>query len=261
MDDSSLWDKVKSIISSATFPNDRVKKESQALIHNVFKYFEKDVKDIMTHRRDIEGLSDDTLLCDALDIMLGGNYSRYPIYHEEIDDIIGTLHIREASDAYRKEENRNKPIKDIIDMIIPVKFVPETRSIDNLFREMQKDKFHIAIVLDEYGQTSGLVAMEDIIEELVGDIFDEYDEEEKDIVSSSDGSLIASGMMDLEDLDEILPIAFDTEDYSTLNGFMIDKLDRIPAEDENCEVEYEGYKFKVLAMDGNIIDKIKITKL
>ena len=110
---------------------------------------------------------------------------------------------------------------------------------------MQAEKIHIVVVLDEYGQTSGLVAMEDILEEIVGNILDEYDEEEQMVAKLADGSYAADGMTDLEDLGDLLNIPFEKDEYETLNGFLVDKLDRIPQEDESCEVEYEGYLFTV----------------
>ena len=116
-------------------------------------------------------------------------------------------------------------------------------------------------VLDEYGQTAGLVAMEDILEEIVGNILDEYDEEEEMLTLSPDGSMLAKGFMDLEDLEESLKISFDKEEYETLNGFLIDQLDRIPAEDEHCVIEYEGYCFTVLSVDNNAIQTVKIEKI
>lgn len=118
----------------------------------------------------------------------------------------------------------------------------------------------MVVVLDEYGQTQGIVTMEDIIEEIVGNIQDEYDEEEEMIVKQGDGSYIVDGMTQLEDLEEILEVDFQEEDYDTLNGYLIDCLDRIPLEDEKCTVQFEGYVFQVLSVDNNTIRKVKITK-
>ena len=126
---------------------------------------------------------------------------------------------------------------------------------------MQKDKRHMVIVLDEYGQTVGIVTMEDIIEEIVGNIQDEYDEEEELITSQPDGTYIVDGMAQLEDLEEILGINFEEEDYDTINGYLIDCLDRIPSEDEKCTVQFEGYVFQVLSVDNNTIRKVRIMKM
>ena len=119
----------------------------------------------------------------------------------------------------------------------------------------------MVVVLDEYGQTSGIVTMEDIVEEIVGNIQDEYDEEEELITKQEDGTYIVDGMTQLKDLEEVLDIDFDEEDYDTLNGYLIDCLDRIPSEDEKCMVQFEGYRFRVLSVDNNTIRKVKIEKV
>lgn len=118
---------------------------------------------------------------------------------------------------------------DLKDAIRPAGFIPETKAIDKLFQQMQQDKSHMVIVLDEYGQTSGIVTMEDIVEEIVGNIQDEYDEEEELIIKQADGTYIVDGMTQLEDLEELLGISFNEEDYDTINGYLIDCLDRIPS--------------------------------
>ena len=215
----------------------------------------------MTHRKNIVAIDGEDTLEEAFQFMLGESFSRFPIFHEDIDEIIGFLHLREAAACYMKEELRQVPVKELKEYIRPGTFVPETKSIDVLFKEMQEQKNHVVIVLDEYGQTSGLVAMEDILEEIVGNILDEHDREEETILTLPDGSLKVQGMADLEDLEQVLPIRFETEEYETVNGFLIDQLDRIPAEDEHCVVEYEGYRFTVLSVENNTIGTVKIEKL
>lgn len=215
----------------------------------------------MTHRKNIVAIDGEESLEDAFKFMLGESFSRFPIYHEDIDEIIGFLHLREAASCYIQEELRQVPVEQLKEYIRPVTFVPETKSIDVLFKEMQAQKNHVVIVLDEYGQTSGLVAMEDILEEIVGNILDEHDQEEEMILTLADGSLKVQGMTDLEDLEEVLPIQFETEEYETVNGFLIDQLDRIPSEEEHCVVEYEGYRFTVLSVENNTIQSVKIEKL
>lgn len=234
---------------------------AEKLIRNVFRYMDKDAKDIMTHRRNIVAVDGEQNLEDALKFMLEENYSRFPIYIEDIDEIIGFIHLREAMTCYLQEEMRQVPIKELKEYIRPVAFIPETKSIDRLFKEMQAEKSHIVIVLDEYGQTSGLVALEDILEEIVGNIEDEHDDEEELVEVMADGSYIVNGMLDLEKLGDLIPIMFQTEEYETLNGFMVDQLDRIPAEDEDCVAEYEGYRFTVLEVNDNTIQRVKIEKL
>lgn len=234
---------------------------AEKLIRNVLRYMEKDAKDIMTHRKNIEAINEDEKLEDAIKIMLNDNYSRYPVYTEDIDQIIGFMHLKDAMECYINEEFRQMPLKELKDYIRPVAFIPETKNIDRLFKEMQQEKNHIVIVMDEYGQTSGLVSLEDILEEIVGNIMDEHDVEEEQVESFPDGTYIVSGMLELEKVGDLIPIIFDTSEYETVNGFMIDQLDRIPGEDESCVVEYEGYQFSVLEINDNRIQRVKIEKL
>lgn len=236
-------------------------KREMQMICNVFGYMDKDAKDIMTHRKHIVALDGESTLTEAIRFILGEKNSRFPIYDEEIDNIIGMIHLRDAMKCYVDESLRNRPIKELKQYIRPVSFIPETRSIDKLFQQMQKAKKHMAIVIDEYGQTSGLVTMEDIIEELLGNIQDEYDNEEEMIVAQNDGSYIVDGMTQLEDLEELLDVSFEEEDYDTINGYLIDCLDRIPMADEKCTVQFDKYVFEVLTVDRKMIKKVKIKKL
>lgn len=261
MEEGSLFQRMRQIFQEDEKAEAQVGLEAAKLIRNILKYMEKDAKDIMTHRRDIVAIDEEERLEDALRFMLEENYSRFPIYREGIDEIVGTLHLRDAMTCYFDEGRRQAPIKELDDYIRPVAYIPETKSIDRLFKEMQAEKNHIAIVIDEYGQTSGLVAMEDILEEIVGNIMDEYDEEEEDIEVRADGTYDVNGFTDLEDLEELLHIEFDKEEYETLNGFLIHQLDRIPGEEEHCTVMYEGYLFTVLEVDNNAIQSVKIEKL
>lgn len=237
-----------------------MQKEAAVLIRNIFRYMDKDAKDIMTHRKNIVAISGEETLDTALRFMLYENYSRFPVYQDDIDGITGIIHLREAISCYLDENLRHRKVSELTEYIRPAVFVPETKSIDTLFKEMQSEKNHIAIVLDEYGQTSGLVAMEDILEEIVGNILDEYDEEECMISKTNDGAYLADGLIDLEDLEDLIPITFEKDEYETLNGFLIDQLDHIPGEDETCNVEYKGYLFTVLSMDNNTIKRVKIEK-
>lgn len=259
MEEGSLFQRMKQVLKGEE-EDEGVQKEAAALIKNVFRYMDKDAKDIMTHRKNIIAISAEEKLSNALCYMLEQNFSRFPIFNEDIDEIIGIIHLREAMSCYLNENTREIPLKALGEYIRPVTFIPETKSIDTLFKEMQAEKNHITIVLDEYGQTSGLVAMEDILEEIVGNILDEHDDEEVLIQKQADDSYIAHGFVDLEELEELLSISFEKEEYETLNGFLIVQLDRIPSEDETCIVEYEGYRFTTLLVDNNAIQTVKIEK-
>ncbi|MFV0364456.1 MAG: hemolysin family protein [Suipraeoptans sp.] len=230
------------------------------LLKNIYKYLTKDAKDIMTHRTDIVAIDEDVTLEEAVKFMLGETFSRFPIYRESIDEIVGTIHLREAVALYFETDMKDKSLNELLDLLRPVAFIPETKSIDSLFKQMQEEKNHITIVLDEYGQTSGLVAMEDILEEIVGNIVDEHDDEEEAVEEQVDGSYIVDGLTELEDVEELIPVEFDKSSYGTLNGFLIDQLERIPSKDEECVVYYKDYMFTVLDVDNNRIEKVKIEK-
>lgn len=235
-------------------------KREAKMICNIFGYMDTDAKEIMTHRKNMVVLDGSMSIEEALKFMMEENHSRFPIFEEDIDTIIGMIHIKDAMRCYMNQSERTIPIKEFKEYIRAVTFIPETKSIDRLFQQMQKDKNHMAIVIDEYGQTSGVVTMEDIIEEIVGNIQDEYDEEEELIVKQGDGSYIVDGLTLLEDLEELLDIKFEEEDYDTLNGYLIDCLDRIPTEDEQCKIRFAGYEFSILKVYNNIIKKIRIAK-
>ncbi len=260
MEDGSLFGRMRQLFQ-AEEEDGKLGQEAAGLIRNIIRYMDKDAKDIMTHRRNIVAIDGEEKLEDALKFMLKEKYSRFPIFKEGIDEIIGFMHLREAMICYLNKDLRQVQIKELHDYIRPVTFIPETKSIDRLFKEMQAVKSHIVIVIDEYGQTAGLVALEDILEEIVGNILDEYDEEEEEILMQADGSMLVRGIAELERLEDRMSVVFKKEEYETLNGFLIAQLDRIPGEDEMCVVEYKGYRFTVLEVNDNTIQRVKIENL
>ena len=235
------------------------------MITNIFELGDKEAADIMTHRTNMTVLDGTMRLKEALDFILNeGVNTRYPVSGEDIDDIIGILHMRDAMVCAEKAENGDWMIKDIPGLLREANFIPETRSIDTLFKEMQSGKIHMEIVVDEYGQTAGLLTMEDILEEIVGNIMDEYDEEEDFIQAREDGSFVMGGLTPLEDVMEVLDIEFPEEDsdtYDTLNGYLVSKLDRIPQEGENPQVDYGGWRFEVERAGNKIIESVRVWRL
>lgn len=215
----------------------------------------------MTHRKHIVALDGEKTVEEALEFILSQSNSRFPIYDGDIDTVIGILHLRDAMKCYFNERLRNVPIKNLKRYVRTVNFVPEGKRIDKLFKEMKKKKAHMVIVLDEYGQTAGLITMEDVIEEIVGNIQDEYDNEEEPIRQLADGSYLADGMTELGDLEKLLDIEFENEDFGTINGFLIHSLEHIPSEEEKCEVEYSGYRFFIVSVNNNIIEKVRVEKI
>jgi putative hemolysin len=191
---------------------------------------------------------------ETMELMLANNYSRYPVYEEDIDNVTGILYFKDFVKAYL--EDKNTTIENI--MVKP-SFIHPTLNISTLFKTMQREKIHMVVVVDEYGQTEGIVAMEDILEEIVGNIFDEYDEARQDIVRSEDG-YVADGMTELDELAEVLEIEFPDEDFHTVNGFILYELGRFPYKDEKVDIIYQGYEFSCLGIEDKMITKVKITK-
>lgn len=231
------------------------------MITNIFELDDKTAEDVMTHRKSLVALDGALTLREALDFILKeGKNSRYPVYREEIDDIIGILHMRDAVVFFEKDDYKDMPLAEIPQLLREAHFIPETRNLDNLFREMQSQKIHMEIVVDEYGQTVGIVTMEDILEEIVGNIMDEYDVEENFITAEESGSFLMNGMTPLEQAEEVLGITFEKEDeelYDTINGFLISKLGRIPAEGENPVVSCLGYEFQILNVENKTIRLVR----
>ena len=231
------------------------------MIHNIFEFCDKDAKDIMTNRKSIVALDGTKTFRQALESVMGSNYSRFPVYEENIDNIVGVLHIKEMLDLCLDESLYEKPVRDIDGMVREVDFIPETRSIDALFAQMQAKKSHMVIVVDEYGQTSGLVAMEDILEEIVGNIEDEHDAEQLIIEKQWDGSFLMSGMAPYEEVLEALEIEADEDEFETLNGFLISLIDKIPNDDEVFSTTAYGYLFEILAVANKSIQRVRVEKL
>lgn len=232
------------------------------MIHNIFAFDDKEAKDIMTHRKNITALDGTIPFAKAMDLMTESGNSRFPVYIDDIDNIIGVLHIKEALQICTDQNYYDRSIQDIPNLVRKVDFIPETRNINTLFKEMQARKSHMVIVVDEYGQTAGIVAMEDILEEIVGNILDEHDDYEEMILKQTNGSFIMNGMADFEDVIKALNLSDPEEedDYETLNGFLISKIDKIPEDDDRIEVRSYGYCFKILAVQNKIIQKVLVTR-
>lgn len=230
------------------------------LIHNVFEFDDKEVKDIMTHRKNIVSLDGSMSFIDAIEFIIDTGKSRFPVYENDVDSIIGVLHIKDAFTFFEKNEVYRSSIKDIDGLIRPVDFIPETVNINDLFKKMQSKKSHLAMVVDEYGQISGLIAMEDILEELVGNIEDEHDEEENYIRKNDDETFIMDGMTEFSDVKEALSLPVD-DAYETLNGFIISLSDKIPEEGDKTVISAYGYRFSVMSVEDKVIKQVMIKKL
>ena len=196
------------------------------MIHNIFEFGDKEAKDIMTHRKNLIAIDGELSYNDAVPFIIENNKSRYPVYLEDIDNIIGVLHIKDAFAFAQKNEVFRTSIKDI----------------------------------DEYGQTSGAVAMEDILEEIVGNIEDEHDEEEQLIRQNTDGSYTMSGFASLSDVAETLQIPVNDDDFDTLNGFLVSLMEKIPNDGETARLQAYGYEFSIRKVKDKMIREVLVKK-
>ena len=240
-----------------------VLQEAEAdMISNIFEFSDKEAQDIMTNRNNMVAIDANMSLKDAVSFMMNTNNSRFPVYLDDIDHIIGIMHIRDAMKKLSDETDAQLPIRKIKGLLRQPKFVPETRNIDSLFHGMQSTKTQMVIIIDEYGQTVGLVSMEDILEEIVGNILDEYDEDVNYIKpTKNSGEYIVDGKTPIEVLEKRFDLSFGETQFETLNGFLISRLDRIPEEDVDFTVNVEGYSFKILSVKNHMIQDVLANKL
>ena len=239
--------------------NGSIDESEKEMINNIFELSNTSVEEIATHRTDIVAVPLEATLAEIKEVLMEEKYSRIVVYEDNIDNIVGVFHVKDLvkyilTDSTRMEEG-NFHLEDI--MMQPY-FVPFSKKTDELIEEMQREKVHMAIVIDEYGGTSGIVTMEDVMEEIVGNIFDEYDlEEEEDICPIDENSYSISGKADLQDVAEQLGIVFeDDEDYDTLGGYLIGRLGRIPEDDEMPEIAVGGWLFQIKQFEEKRIEKV-----
>lgn len=239
-----------------------IEENEAEMIQNIISFNETDAQDIMTHRKNVVAFDQEILLKNMIDTMLEEGNSRYPVYEENIDNIKGIVHYKDALKFMTQNPwAKFKPLKELPGIIRQASFIPETRSIGDLFHSMQARKIHMAIVVDEYGQTAGIVTMEDILEEIVGDILDEYDEDEVTIRTQKDNSLIIDGLACLEDVEEKLDMDFGDVEFETLNGYLTSLLGHIPTDkDINTTIKAKGYCFTILSIGNKTIGKVKAKK-
>ena len=232
-----------------------IDEEEKKMINNVFEFNDKAVSEIMIPRTEIFALDMNLSISEVLDELAENfHYSRLPVYDETIDEIKGIVHIK---DILISTKNKNAKIKSL--MKEPY-FVPETKPVNELFEELRKNRKQIAIVIDEYGGTSGMVTMEDILEEIVGEIYDEYDEVKDKFQKIDDNTYILAGNLSIYDVENILDIEIKDGDYDTLSGYLIEELGKIPDDKENSVIETDDVTYKIeKVMDKRII-KVKACK-
>ena len=234
-----------------------IKREEQELINNVFELNDITVSEIMRHRKDIFAVDINISTEELLEELSQEEYrySRIPVYEETIDEIKGILYVKDVL------KNINKKSFKVKNVVKEAYFVSQNRLINEVFKELQKNKKQIAIILDEYGGTAGLITMEDILEELVGDIYDEYDEEEKEFEKIDDNTYILSGSLPIYDVNKLLDASIPEGDYDTISGYLQEKLGRIPEDGEETPViDTERVTYKIEEYEDRRIIKVKACK-
>ncbi|MHB1394954.1 MAG: hemolysin family protein [Clostridia bacterium] len=225
------------------------------MINSIFEFDNTVAKEVMTPRTDIIAMSSEVTLEEILDIIVEENFSRIPVYEESIDNIIGILYVKDLFSMIKRKMEWEVSLKNIIR---PVYFVPEYKKIDELFKEMQKSKNHIAVVIDEYGGTAGLITIEDLLEEIVGNIFDEYDDVVLDYEKIDDNTYIVSGMLDIDEINDILDSSIPEEEFDTISGMLLSHSGKMP--EVGDEVEVGNIYFRIEEVDDKRISKIRIEK-
>ena len=233
--------------------------ESQKeIINNLFEFDDITVSDVMNHRTDIVAVETTEKLDAVLKIAIDKGFSRIPVFDEDLDDIVGIVYVK----ALLKYVGRKLPEKVTVRSIMHEAYhIPQTKRCSELFNEFIEKRIQMAIVIDEYGGTAGIVTLEDLIEEILGNIQDEYDDEEEEISVLNETTFIIDGTCDIEEVEDMLGISFPEGDYDTIGGFMLYSLGRIPKDDEKPVVTEKGYRFTALSVNERRIEEIRAEKI
>ncbi len=234
-----------------------IEEEENEMIRNIFEFGDTTVKEVMIPRVDMACVPSDTKLNSILKLIKKIGHSRIPVYEEAIDNIIGILYAKDLLGIY-EQWYASKEKFDLKGIIRDAYFVPENKKIDELLDIFQKDRIQIAIAIDEYGGTAGLITMEDVVEEVVGEIIDEYDKEIKLFEMIGDNTVIVDGIIDIEKINEILNIEIPENDFETLAGFIFDLLGRVPRNGE--KIKYKNFQMIIERVVKNRIRRVKIIK-
>ncbi len=231
-----------------------IEDSEKEMIQNIFEFNDKEVSEIMTHRKKIISLPLDADFDAVMELVKSEKFTRIPVYRDNIDDIIGILHIKDLIGVSPSEE---KPFV-LTELMREPLFVHETRKISSLFNEMKTCGMQMAVIVDEYGGTMGIVTIEDMLEEIVGNISDEFDEEEHEYIKLANGDFIVAGDMTLSDLENVIGIELTDDEYDTIAGLVISLLDRVPEENEKPRVEYKNLSIRVVKVQERWISKVLI---
>jgi putative hemolysin len=230
-----------------------IEREEQEMLYKVFDFADKEVADVMVPRPEVVALSIDLPPEEALQAVIDSPYTRYPVYRETLDDIVGILHVRDLFSALNDQGFANVKIEQLLRSAY---MIPETKDLAALLAEFRRESFHMAVVVDEYGTMVGIVTLEDLLEEIVGEIEDEFDLPDESIEHVDDNTVRIDGTFPIDDFNEKFRIELPIEDYHTVAGFVFGLLGR--AANEGDEVEYDGVRFHVLETEGSRIEKLEV---
>jgi putative hemolysin len=230
-----------------------IEREEQEMLYKVFDFADKEVADVMVPRPEVVALSVDLPTEESLAAVIESPYTRYPVYRETLDDIVGILHVRDLFSALNDQGFANVKIEDLLRTAY---IVPETKDLAALLADFRRTNFHMAVVVDEYGTMAGLVTLEDLLEEIVGEIEDEFDLPDESVEHVDEKTVRIDGTFPIDDFNERFGIELPIEDYHTVAGFVFGLLGR--AAEEGDEVEYNGLRFRVLETEGSRIEKLEV---
>jgi CBS domain containing-hemolysin-like protein len=233
--------------------DETIEHEERALIRSIIEFGDTVAREVMVPRPDMVAVEGRDKVSDVLEVAIAAGFSRIPVYDQGIDDVTGIVYTKDLMRTMREESNGDKTARDIARK---AEFVPEGKKVAELMREMQKDKFHIAIVVDEYGGTAGLVTLEDLIEELVGEIVDEFDVEEPSIEALPGGAFRVNARMPLDEVNDLAGADFPEGDWDTIGGYVFNLLGHVPTDGES--VDHDGYRLVAEKVQGRRIGRVRI---
>jgi putative hemolysin len=239
-------------IVEAAAEDEVIEHEERRLIESIIEFGDTVAREIMVPRPDMVIIANDATVSEALDLAIAHGYSRLPIFGADESDIVGLAYTKDLIRSER-EARGDMPV---LELGRPVRFIPENKPVNRLMKEMQQGKFHLAIVADEYGDIAGLITLEDCLEELVGEIVDEYDIEEIDVERLANGDYLVDGGISIHDLNELLDIHLPDDDWDTLGGFVFNTLEHVPEPGE--EVAFDGWRFVAEEVEGRRIRRVRI---
>ncbi len=247
----SMYRKQDAPIESKGLEN--LDEEERGMVRGIVGLSDTPAKEVMIPRIDTVFVPEDTGVGESLSNLMKSGHSRFPVYRDTIDNVIGILYVKDLLTSFIDGGNISIP-----DVVRPAYFVPESMKLDSLLREMKQRRTHIAITVDEYGGVSGIISMEDILEKIVGDIQDEFDNEVEDILKAGENEWLCDARVNMEELNDALGSQMPADDFDTLGGFVFDLFGKIPGRYE--KTSWNGYTFVIKSLDGHKIQQVKVSR-